>query len=181
MRSHQLSAISYQLVIILFSIALPGCGGSPPEPVTEAVSADPPAAPKPVRDLPVAILPGGRPLTLELAMTQDEIGQGLMFRSSLPENRGMLFLFGEERIPSFWMKNTLMPLDIVFLSAEGTVVDVIHNALPCTTEPCPQYVSKAPAMAVLEVAAGVAESHGLDNGTRLHFKRVPGFPREVQP
>jgi len=181
MRSRQLSVISYQFVIILLVITVAGCGGTPPEPEADTLVADQPATPKARRDLPVAILPGGRPLTLELAITQDEIGQGLMFRSSLPENRGMLFLFREERIPSFWMKNTLIPLDMVFLSAEGTVVDVIHNARPCPTDPCPQYVAKAPAMAVLEVAAGVAESHGLDNGTRLFFKGVPGFPREVAP
>ncbi len=181
MRSHQLSALSYPFVIIFVVIALVGCGDSPQDPVTLSVSTNPPATPKIVRPLPEAELPDGNRLTLELALTQDEISQGLMFRNSLPNDRGMLFIFREERVPSFWMKNTLIPLDMVFLSADGVIVDVIHNALPCKADPCPQYVPRTEALAVLEVAAGVAESQGLDEGVSLKFERVPGYPREPTP
>ncbi len=179
MKSHQLSAISYQFVITLVVITLIGCGGNSPESLAETVSTTAPAAPEPTRALPEAIVPDGRRMTLELALTRDEIGQGMMFRNSLPDNRGMLFLFAEQRFPSFWMKNTLIPLDMVFLSPDGTIVDVIHNALPCTKDPCPQYVPKAEALAVLEVAAGVAQAYGLEEGIQLEFERVPGFPRET--
>lgn len=181
MKRHQLSALSSQLVISLIIIAMTGCGGGPPEQAAAIPVTAQPAATTAERALPVAFLPKGRPLALELAITPEEIGQGLMFRTSLPDDRGMLFLFKEERVPSFWMKDTLIPLDMVFLSAEGVIIDVIENAQPCKTEPCPQYVANAPAMAVLEVAAGVAESHGLESGVRLYFKRVPGFPRESSP
>lgn len=181
MRNHQLQTTSYQLVIAVVVIALIGCGGSPPDPVTESVSTDFPTTPESVRSLPEAVLPDGARLTLELALTQEEISQGLMFRNSLPNDRGMLFLFREERVPSFWMKNTLIPLDMVFLSADGVIVDVIHNALPCQADPCPQYVPRAEALAVLEVSAGVAKSQKLEAGVNLKFERVPGFPREIQP
>ncbi len=177
MKSYQLSAISYQFVITLVVITFMACGGTPPDPVVKAVSTTGAAAPEPTPARPEATVPDGRRLTLELAVTRDEIGQGLMFRRSLPDDRGMLFLFAEKRIPSFWMKNTLIPLDMVFLSPDGTIVDVIHDALPCTKDPCPQYVAKAEALAVLEVAAGVAQSYGLVEGVRLEFERVPGFPR----
>lgn len=181
MRSYQLSAISRQFIITLVFITLIGCSDSPQDPATLSVSADPPATQKMVRPLPEAVLPDGNRLTLELALTQDEISQGLMFRNSLPNDRGMLFIFREERVPSFWMKNTLIPLDMVFLSADGVIVDVIHNALPCKTDPCPQYVPRTQALAVLEVAAGVAESQSLDEGVSLKFERVPGYPREPAP
>lgn len=179
MRSYQPSAICYQVVFSLIVVAMVGCGGTPPEPVAEVSVTTQPATPAAERAMPIAFLPRGRPLILELAITPEEIGQGLMFRTSLPEDRGMLFLFKEERVPSFWMKDTLIPLDMVFLSAEGVIVDVIENAQPCKTDPCPQYVANTPAMAVLEVAAGVAKSNGLESGVRLYFKRVPGFPREA--
>ena len=181
MKSHQLSAISCQLIITIVVMTLIGCGGTSPDPVVQAVSTTGAAAPESTRALPEAIVPDGRRMTLELALTRDEIGQGLMFRNSLPDDRGMLFLFSEERIPSFWMKNTLIPLDMVFLSPDGTIVDVIHNALPCTKDPCPQYIPKAEALAVLEVAAGVAQAYGLEESIQLKFERVPGFPRELAP
>lgn len=181
MKCYQRSAISCQFVITLVVVTLVGCGGTPPDPVVESVSTTAAAVPEPTRALPEAIVPDGRSLTLELALTRDEISQGLMFRNSLPDDRGMLFLFVEKRIPSFWMKNTLIPLDMVFLSPDGTIVDIIYNALPCTNDPCPQYVAKTEALAVLEVAAGVAQSYGLSEGIQLKFERVPGFPREAAP
>ena len=131
--------------------------------------------------LPGAVLPDGTNVTLELAITPDEIRQGLMFRRSLPETRGMLFLFEKAHVPSFWMKNTLIPLDMVFLSPEGVIVDVIHDARPCKEDPCPQYVPKGEALAVLELSSGVAARHGLVPGARLEFRRVPGYPAEGDP
>lgn len=163
------------LAAVLFTAAL-GCGAppadrseAPPPPVATEMS-------RQSRSLPVAVTPSGHRLTLELAMTQEEIQQGLMFRSVLPADRGMLFLFGHPRIPSFWMKNTFVPLDMVFLDQEGTVVDLILDARPCPDDPCPQYIPKTQAKAVLEVAAGVASAQGLAIGSRLHFEGVPGYP-----
>ncbi len=121
---------------------------------------------------PHAVLPDGTVITLELAITPEEHQQGLMFRTGLPADRGMLFLFEEETIPSFWMKDTWIPLDIVFLGADGTVHDLVENAPPCTAEPCPQYSPSVPGIAVLELNAGTAEAHGITRGVRIVFEGV---------
>jgi uncharacterized membrane protein (UPF0127 family) len=126
--------------------------------------------------LPTATLTDGQVVTLELALTPEEIGQGLMFRPHLPEDRGMLFVFQVERVPSFWMKDTLIPLDLIFLDRNGVVVEIIANAQPCAVEPCPQYIPTKPAKAVLEINAGGAERHGLTAGDQLTFDRVEGYP-----
>lgn len=126
--------------------------------------------------LPQAVLPDGFSLNLELALTPEEISNGLMFRPSLAENRGMLFLFDQPRLPAFWMKNMLIPLDLVFLDETGAVVDVIADVQPCATEPCPNYPPSSPAQAVLEINAGAAAAHGLEIGTPIRFERVPGYP-----
>ena len=99
-----------------------------------------------------------------------------MYRPSLPENRGMLFIFGADRYPSFWMKNTLIPLDLIFLDSAGSVVDVIANVPPCAGDPCPTYSPKYPARAVLELAAGAAAGHGIEAGAVISFERIPGYP-----
>jgi uncharacterized membrane protein (UPF0127 family) len=114
---------------------------------------------------------------LELAVTPEEIGTGLMFRPSLPDDQGMLFLFEVERVPSFWMKNTLIPLDLVFLDGRGRIVEIIENAQPCKVDPCPQYIPSVAAWAVLELKAGAVERHSLAAGDRLRFRRVEGYPR----
>jgi uncharacterized membrane protein (UPF0127 family) len=115
-------------------------------------------------------------VNIELALTPEEISNVLMFRPSLPENRGMLFLFDQPRLPTFWMKNTLIPLDLVFLDGAGVVVDVIANVQPCAADPCPNYPPSSPALAVLEIVAGGAAVHGLEAGNLIEFERVPGYP-----
>jgi uncharacterized membrane protein (UPF0127 family) len=133
-------------------------------------------APRPQPLLPQVVLPDGFEVTLELAITPDELAQGLMFRPSLSENRGMLLIFSEERLPSIWMMNTLVALDLIYLDRNGVVVDVVTDAQPCPSEPCPRFVPKAPAQAVLEIPAGGANRHGVVDGERLTFERVPGYP-----
>jgi uncharacterized membrane protein (UPF0127 family) len=139
---------------------------------TEAGSAPPPT-PIP---LPQAVFADGFAVDLELAVTADEVASGLMFRPSLPDNRGMLFLFDQPRLPSFWMKNMLIPLDLVFLDEAGVVVDVIADVQPCAAEPCPNYPPSSPAQAVLEINAGSATAHGIEIGTVIQFERVPSYP-----
>jgi uncharacterized membrane protein (UPF0127 family) len=140
-----------------------GTATSPPTPTTAA-------------HLPTATLPNGAVITLELAITSEEIAHGLMFRPSLRDDRGMLFLFQVERVPSFWMKNTIIPLDLVFFDGAGTIVDIIENAQPCAADPCPQYIPDAPARTVLEIPAGIAARHGLIDGDVVEFDRVEGYP-----
>jgi len=159
--------------LLLTALAGLGCNQTPPG----ASPAPPvPSAPRAAAELPAAVLPDGFRLRLELAQTPQEVADGLMYRPSLPADRGMLFVFPEERYPSFWMKNTLIPLDLVFLDSAGVVVDVVENAPPCAADPCPTYSPQAPARAVLEIKAVSAHRHGLESGAVIRFERVPGYP-----
>lgn len=92
---------------------------------------------------------GGERITAEVARTPEEMQRGLMFRESLCDACGMLFVFGKEGFYSFWMKDTLIPLDIIFIDANLTVVDIFH-AVPCAGEPCQTYASGKAALCVLE-------------------------------
>lgn len=95
----------------------------------------------------------GKTICLELAETQQEKRQGLMYRESLCDNCGMLFINEQEEIATFWMRNTLIPLDMVFIDKNNVVVD-IQRAAPCMGMPCPTYVGRAKAKYVLEVKQG---------------------------
>jgi uncharacterized membrane protein (UPF0127 family) len=165
--------------LIVAALLLAGCG--PQAERTADAQQSSMQAVQQAPTLPMATLPNGTRLTLELAVTPQEIAQGLMYRPLLPDDRGMLFLFEFERKPSFWMKNTIIPLDLVFLSGDGRVVDIIENAQPCPSEPCPQLISENPARAVLEIAAGGAARHGLEVGDLLEFERVEGYPLQPEP
>jgi uncharacterized membrane protein (UPF0127 family) len=90
-----------------------------------------------------------------------------MFRSSISPDRGMLFIFPDVDVHSFWMKNTLIPLDILWIDESRTVVHVERNVPPCKADPCPSYPPKSAAKFVLELGAGQAAAHGLNVGDRL--------------
>lgn len=93
--------------------------------------------------------------------------KGLMFREHLDEGEGMLFVFGSDAPRSFWMKNTLLPLDLMFISKNLTIVGIKENFQPCDRDfDCPRYTSK-PAAYVLEVNAGFARKHGIKTGDRI--------------
>ncbi len=101
---------------------------------------------------------------VEIAQTPEERSKGLMFREFMPENHGMLFAFDDDVPRSFWMKNTLIPLDIIFLDGNMTVVDV-KNAVPCVEDPCSTY--SAHGKYVLEINAGLAEKYGIKSGSKM--------------
>ncbi len=125
---------------------------------------------------PTATLPDGAVVRLELAITPEEREQGLMFRRSLAADHGMLFVFEQSATWPFWMKDTWIPLDLVFLDESGTVTQVFADVQPCRAEPCPKYIPARPARAVLELPAGAAAAHGVRPGVRLQFARVPDYP-----
>jgi uncharacterized membrane protein (UPF0127 family) len=109
---------------------------------------------------------------VELARTDPERRNGLMDRASLPEDGGMLFIFDESTVQSFWMKNTLIPLDMLFIDDEGMIVGVVESAEPRTlTE---RTVGK-PSRYVLEVNGGWCRAHGVRAGDRVRFENVPRF------
>ncbi len=125
---------------------------------------------------PSCTVPDGTRVHLELALTEPEQQRGLMYRDYLPADRGMLFVFKEDDLLPFWMKNTIIPLDFVWLSAEGRVVDVRASVPPCRMDPCPSYPSAKPARAVLEVNGGFSAAHGVRPGALLRFENVPDYP-----
>ena len=106
---------------------------------------------------------------VEIAQSPEELQQGLMHRESLGEQEGMLFLFGTEQPLDFWMKNTLIPLDIIFVNSEFEIVSV-RTAVPCEADPCPLYSSGRAAQYVVEVNAGFAEDQGIHIGDRIELR-----------
>ena len=105
----------------------------------------------------------------ELAYTDANRGRGLMFREKLAPGSGMLFLFPSLEVHGFWMKNTLIPLDILWLNERKEVVYTV-TAQPCKKEPCESITPLQKALYVLEVNAGFAKKHGIDIGTQLEFE-----------
>jgi uncharacterized membrane protein (UPF0127 family) len=106
---------------------------------------------------------------VEIADDDAERAKGLMFRQELADDAGMLFDFGQERETAFWMQNTFIPLDMVFISAAGVVKTIHANARPMDTTSIP---SGAPVRFVLEIPAGRAEEIGLAIGDKLENDRV---------
>ena len=104
---------------------------------------------------------------VEIANTDIRRAQGLMGINSLDENKGMLFVFNKEDNYSFWMKNTLIPLDIIWMDKGGKVIFIKENAQPCTNDNCPYIISDTKAKYVLEINAGKAGEINLKTGDNL--------------
>lgn len=102
--------------------------------------------------------------TIEIARTPAEMERGLMYRDRLGADRGMLFLYEDDREVTFWMKNTLIPLDLIFADASGLIVGIAERAVPLSTQLIPSHV---PVRAVLEVNGGTAERLRIHVGDRL--------------
>jgi uncharacterized membrane protein (UPF0127 family) len=124
--------------------------------------------PAPARDrterLELVTSSGVHPIDIEIAATPEQQGLGLMFRTSLADTQGMLFPHSEPQELSMWMKNTYIPLDMVFIRADGTV-----HRIETRAEPLSERVisSDGPVSAVLELAGGAAERFGLKPGDKV--------------
>lgn len=132
------------------------------------------AAPLPISPLAIDTARGPVHFTVELAAEPVSQARGLMFRKTMAADAGMLFDFHKPRMVTFWMKNTILPLDMIFIRADGTVSTVAANAVPYSEKPIP---SAEPVRAVLEIDAGLARSLGIEPGARVRhaiFGDPPG-------
>jgi uncharacterized membrane protein (UPF0127 family) len=143
------------LAALTILIALPACSKS--KPLTFPVG-------RPVVFETSAGSPTLSPV--EVANTPERRAQGLMWRSSLAPNAGMVFPFGQATNTTFWMKNTTIPLSIAFVGSDGTIVG-IDDMPPCTTETCPTYAPNADYTEAIEANQGWFESHGVKVGDHL--------------
>jgi uncharacterized membrane protein (UPF0127 family) len=112
---------------------------------------------------------GVRAFTVELATNDAERERGLMYRKELPEGRGMLFDFQHDRPVAFWMRNTYIPLDMIFIRGDGRILSIAENTQPLSDGLIP---SGGPVRAVLEVIGGTARKLGIAPGDRVES---PGF------
>jgi len=110
---------------------------------------------------------GGKSFAVEIADTREKQALGLMFRDEMPADQGMLFIFPNEAPRSFWMKNTRIPLDIMYFDKDLNMVSISADTQPCRVSRCPSYPSIAPAKYVLELNAGTASELGVGPGDQL--------------
>ena len=116
----------------------------------------------------------GEQFTVEIADDDASRARGLMFRDSMAENHGMLFIFPDEAPRAFWMKNTRIPLDILYFDRNLRLVSLQERVPPCGNAPrCPSYPSTGPARFVLELNAGTARRLGVQSGDELRLIGVP--------
>lgn len=146
------------LLVAIGSLVLTAClagAGPPQEPSFD-----------PLRQVEVEVSGNGARHRFQawVAETPGARARGLMHVRKLPERRGMLFLFESPQFASFWMKDTYIPLDLLFVAADGTIVNIVENAKPYSLEPLE---SVAPVTAVLEVAGGTCFRLAISAGDRL--------------
>lgn len=108
--------------------------------------------------------------SIEIADTPEERQLGLMYRKQLPEWSGMLFIFEQPGQYKFWMKNTLIPLDMIWIDNQNTIID-IKQATPCVTNPCPTYGPDQFSSYVLELNSGISEKYGIKIGDSVKIRK----------
>ena len=114
-----------------------------------------------------SVVLGGKTFSVEIADSSEEHQLGLMFRDSMPADHGMIFIFPDEAPRSFWMKNTRIPLDIMYFDRDLRMVSISADTPPCRVARCPSYPSVAPAKYVLELNGGSAAALGVGVGDKL--------------
>lgn len=188
-----------RLMSITLSVLLMGCSQPAPESSQAGSPTDPPL-PAVVPPVPVSTSQGqalpisakatiaGQPIALEVATTPQEQATGLMYRTSLADDRGMLFPFNPPQRVSFWMKNVAINLDMIFLR-DGEVQAIEANVPPCTTLPCPTYGPNGTLVdQVIELRGGRAAELGLKVGDQIDIQflnagteQAPQFPAKSYP
>ncbi len=132
--------------------------------VLAALCIAPPARAASVQPLEIATRSGVHVFSVEMATTEEEKQTGLMYRKELPDGKGMLFDFAPEQQISMWMKNTYIPLDMIFIRADGRILRIAENTEPFSTR---IISSGGLARGVLEVIAGTAQKYGIQPGDRV--------------
>jgi hypothetical protein len=130
-----------------------------------------PAAAAAIETLEIASANGVHVFAVELATNDEERSRGLMFRKELPEGKGMLFDFKTEQPVAFWMKNTYVSLDMLFIRADGRILSIAENTETLSERPVP---SGGPVRGVLEVVAGTAKKLGIKPGDRVAHRIFGG-------
>ena len=125
-----------------------------------------PARPAELSTLEIASKTGVHVFAVEIADTEAQRAKGLMFRKELPDGQGMLFDFQREQEVSFWMKNTYIPLDMIFIRGDGRILRIAENTTPLSTRIIP---SGGPVRAVLEVIGGTARKFGIAPGDQVAY------------
>ena len=157
-------------LLLLVAAGLVSCQGGARSSAATGTPATPPTPPAGAR----VQLPSGSIYRVEVARSAEEMAQGLMYRESLAERTGMLFLFPyDDDSHKFWMKNTLIPLDIIWLDANGKVLFISANTPPCKADPCPNYGPDFAIASVLEIAGGLAEKEKVTVGSTIRLMDVP--------
>jgi len=152
-----------RLAVALLALVGLGCAGSAG---CREEKAGPPAVVLTGRDAkPVRI-------QVEVVTRPEEQARGLMHRDRLAPEAGMLFVYPAEGPRSFWMKNTFIPLDMIFIGRSRRIVGIVHQAEPLTTTP---RAVEAPSMFVLEVNGGLAKHRGIKTGSQVRFENIPGL------
>ena len=153
----------------LLAAGLAAC--QPSSGTAEALATNLGASPAGLEQVPLTVTTaaGARHrFTVEVARTVEEQAQGLMNRSALAPDRGMIFPLEPPRTASFWMKNTLIPLDIIFVRTDGTIANIAENTVPLSLDPV---LSTEPVGAVLELAGGRSAELGLKAGDKVTWTR----------
>lgn len=175
----RLNRSTYLAILLVLELLLVSCSS----PASIESSAQPSISSQPVssspnqpeaelgQTLPVSaqVTIANQIIQLEVAKTPQQQAIGLMFRKQLADDRGMLFPFDSARQVSFWMKNVMIPLDMVFLR-NGRVAAIALNVPPCVTDPCPTYGPDEDIDQVIELRGGRAKELGLKLGDRLTIK-----------
>ncbi|WP_246738211.1 DUF192 domain-containing protein [Bradyrhizobium sp. CCBAU 051011] len=132
--------------------------------VLVTLCANPAAKAERIQPLEIVTKSGVQVFSVEMATTEEEKTQGLMYRKELPDGKGMLFDFSPEQQISMWMKNTYIPLDMIFIRADGRILRIAENTEPMSTK---IISSGGLARGVLEVIAGTAQKYGIQPGDRV--------------
>ena len=125
------------------------------------------ASATPIKDATPAVELHGQRFSVEFATDDASREHGLMMRTTLAPDHSMLFVFPYQASQGFWMKNTLIPLDILYFDTDRRLVSMQLNVPPCKADPCPIYPSNVPARYVLELSAGTAHRIGAQVGDEL--------------